>query len=67
MHWVSVNESLPVTKKPESLFIVNTAKGVSVTKYSPVEGFNKSIDIDGTSYHGVEVTHWMQLPQPPAA
>ncbi|WP_420913871.1 DUF551 domain-containing protein [Klebsiella grimontii] len=48
-----------------SWFIVNTAKGVGVTTYSPLNGFSKTVFIDNETHQDLEVTHWMPLPHPP--
>ncbi|WP_072012248.1 DUF551 domain-containing protein [Rahnella sp. WP5] len=66
MHWTSVKFKKPETTKMISWFIVNTAKGVGVTTYSPLDGFSTTVFIDNSEYHGIEVTHWIPLPAPPA-
>ncbi|MHB0207075.1 DUF551 domain-containing protein, partial [Klebsiella pneumoniae] len=65
MLWTSVKFKMPETTKMTSWFIVNTAKGVGVTTYSPLNGFSKTVFIDNETHHDLEVTHWMPLPHPP--
>ncbi|WP_410779854.1 DUF551 domain-containing protein [Klebsiella grimontii] len=65
MLWTSVKFKMPETTKMTSWFIVNTAKGVGVTTYSPLNGFSKTVFIDNETHQDLEVTHWMPLPHPP--
>lgn len=65
MHWTSVKFKKPETTKMVSWFIVNTAKGVGVATYSPLDGFSTTVLIDNHEYHDIEVTHWIPLPAAP--
>ena len=66
MHWTSVKFGLPQTAKQVSWYIVNTSKGVGFAEFSLFTGFRGNVIIDNTQHFGIEITHWMPLPQPPS-
>lgn len=56
--WVSVEERLP--KPQENPVIACDYTGVCLAWYSPTMGWQYR-----TGLSGVDITHWMPLPQPP--
>ncbi|WP_349860432.1 DUF551 domain-containing protein [Pectobacterium odoriferum] len=67
MSWISVDDELPKVTRSFELFIINSDKGIGVAYYSPHDGF-KNVHINGSVQHSHhDITHWMQLPHPPAS
>lgn len=58
MRWIPVEERLP--KPQESPVIACDYTGVCLAWYSPTMGWQYR-----TGLSGVDITHWMPLPQPP--
>lgn len=58
MRWIPVEERLP--KPQENPVIACDYTGVCLAWYSPTMGWQYS-----TGLSGVDITHWMPLPQPP--
>ena len=58
MRWIPVEERLP--KPQENPVIVCDYTGVCLAWYSPTMGWQYR-----TGLSGVDITHWMPLPQPP--
>ncbi|WP_073859908.1 DUF551 domain-containing protein [Franconibacter pulveris] len=65
MQWIPVKQSLPETSERILSFIVSTAEGVGVARYTPEGGFCDPVLIAGLSHYGLSVTHWMSMPPPP--
>lgn len=65
MYWNLLKTSQPQTTKQMSWFIVNTPKGVGVASYTAGFGFDGPVFIDNSQHHGIEITHWMYLPDAP--
>lgn len=58
MRWIPVEERLP--KPQENPVIACDYTGVCLAWYSPTMGWQYR-----TGLSGVDITHWMPLPQPP--